>query len=131
MKGAFAMTRGKINILLWTLLAIFTVVTLVRSLIPDALPPLMSVALMTLYERGYFRQALDETGWQRERYPLNDPTRLPLTLERGRDDRPLLVHLELAGEPVALRIWPADLGRTRLYLLDADVEDNSPAARAV
>jgi glycogen phosphorylase len=91
--------------------------------------PLVGVGLF--YERGYFRQALDETGWQRERYPLNDPTRLPLTLERGRDDRPLLVHLELAGEPVALRIWRADVGRTRLYLLDADVEDNSPSARAV
>src|SRR5438874_1091768 len=59
--------------------------------------PLVGVGLF--YERGYFRQALDESGWQRERYPLNDPTRLPLTLERGRDDRPLLVHLELAGEP--------------------------------
>ena len=42
------MTRGKINILLWTLLAIFTLVTLVRSLVPDALPPLVSVTLVTL-----------------------------------------------------------------------------------
>ena len=91
--------------------------------------PLVGVGLF--YERGYFRQALDETGWQRERYPLNDPTRLPLTLEREPDGRPLLVHLELAGEPVAVRIWRADVGRTRLYLLDTDVEENGDAARSV
>jgi glycogen phosphorylase len=91
--------------------------------------PLVGIGLF--YERGYFRQALDETGWQRERYPLNDPTRLPLTLEREPDGRPLLVHLELAGEPLAVRIWRADVGRTRLYLLDTDVEENSERARAV
>jgi glycogen phosphorylase len=91
--------------------------------------PLVGVGLF--YERGYFRQALDETGWQRERYPLNDATRLPLALEREPDGRPLLVHLELAGEPVAVRIWRADVGRTRLYLLDTDVDENSASARAV
>src|SRR5947209_5403710 len=91
--------------------------------------PLVGIGLF--YERGYFRQALDETGWQRERYPLNDPTRLPLTLEREPDGRPLLVHLELVGEPVAVRIWRADVGRTRLYLLDTDVDENSERARAV
>src|SRR5438067_6097438 len=91
--------------------------------------PLVGVGLF--YERGYFRQALDETGWQRERYPLNDPTRLPLTLEREASGRTLLVHLELAGEPIAVRIWRADVGRTRLYLLDTNQEENSPAARGV
>src|SRR5438105_7386955 len=91
--------------------------------------PLVGVGLF--YERGYFRQALDETGWQRERYPFNDATRLPLTLERESDGRPLLVHLELAGEPVAVRIWRADVGRTRLYLLDTDVDENSERARPV
>jgi len=91
--------------------------------------PLVGVGLF--YDRGYFRQWLDDTGWQRERYPLTDPSRLPLTLERGADGSPLLVHLELAGEPVAARIWRADAGRTRLYLLDTNVPENSDAARAV
>jgi glycogen phosphorylase len=91
--------------------------------------PLVGVGLF--YDRGYFRQWLDDTGWQRERYPLNDPTRLPLTLERRADGSPLLVHLELAGEPVAARIWRADAGRTRLYLLDTNVPENSDGARAV
>jgi starch phosphorylase len=91
--------------------------------------PLVGVGLF--YDRGYFRQWLDETGWQRERYPLNDPRRLPLTLECDASGTPLHVHIELAGEPVTLRIWRADAGRTRLYLLDANVTSNSAAARAV
>jgi starch phosphorylase len=91
--------------------------------------PLIGVGLF--YDRGYFRQTLDEDGWQRERYPVNDPARLPLTLERELDNRRrLLVNLELAGEPIALQVWRADIGRTRLYLLDANVEGNSEAARA-
>jgi len=91
--------------------------------------PLVGVGLF--YDRGYFRQTLDETGWQQERYPLNDPTRLPLTLERRETGEPLLVQLELAGEPVAVRVWRADVGRTRLYLLDTNVEENSEEARAI
>jgi starch phosphorylase len=91
--------------------------------------PLVGVGLF--YDRGYFRQRLDETGWQRERYPLNDPSRLPLTLERQPNGEPVVVHVELACEPVALRVWRADAGRTRLYLLDANVAGNGDAARAV
>src|SRR5918995_6060370 len=36
--------------------------------------PLVGVGL--LYREGYFRQALDESGWQVERYPSNDPSRM-------------------------------------------------------
>ena len=41
------------------------------------------------------------------------------------------MHVELAGEPVALQIWRADIGRTRLYLLDANVETNSDGTAGV
>ena len=91
--------------------------------------PLIGVGLF--YDRGYFRQTLDESGWQQERYPLNDPTRLPLTLERRPTGEPLRLHLELAGEPVAVQVWRADVGRTRLYLLDTNLEDNSEPARGI
>ena len=85
--------------------------------------PLVGVGLF--YREGYFRQAIDETGRQRERYPVNDPARLPVEPE------PVEVEVELAGETVAVRVWRADVGRTRLYLLDTDVERNSPEARAI
>jgi glycogen phosphorylase len=85
--------------------------------------PLVAVGL--LYREGYFRQGLDESGWQVERYPTNEPARLALTLEEPE------VRVNLDGEDVAVRIWRADAGRTRLYLLDTDVEGNSDRARGV
>ncbi len=42
------MTKGQMNILSWTLVAVFTVVTLVWRLVPGALPALVSIALITL-----------------------------------------------------------------------------------
>ena len=91
--------------------------------------PLVGVGL--LYRRGYFAQALDEDGRQVERYPELDPARLPLTPETDERGERLLVEVELAGEPVAARIWRTDVGAVPLYLLDTDVEENSPAGRAV
>ena len=42
------MTKEQMNILSWTLVAVFTVVTLVWRLVPGVLPPLVSIALITL-----------------------------------------------------------------------------------
>jgi len=42
------MTNRPINAILWSLLGVFTGVTLLRSLAPGVLPPLLSVALVTL-----------------------------------------------------------------------------------
>ena len=91
--------------------------------------PLVGVGL--LYRHGYFRQRLDANGWQQERYPDNDPFRLPLTLERDADGEPLVLVVQLAGERVAARIWRADVGRVPLYLLDADLDENRAEARLV
>jgi starch phosphorylase len=91
--------------------------------------PLVGVGL--LYRHGYFRQRLAHDGWQQERYPDVDPDRLPLTLVRDGEGNQLLVHVQLADEPVAARIWRADVGRVPLYLLDANIDENRPEARLI
>ncbi|MGH3048641.1 MAG: alpha-glucan family phosphorylase, partial [Gaiellaceae bacterium] len=90
--------------------------------------PLVGVGLM--YRRGYFRQLLDENDRQTERYPDNDPARLPLRLED------VTVEVELADDtgslvPVSAKVWRAQVGRVSLYLLDTDVETNPDWARSV
>ena len=45
--------------------------------------PIIGVGL--LYRQGYFRQSLNLSGWQEERYPLLDPNALPVTLLHGED----------------------------------------------
>ena len=91
--------------------------------------PLVAVGL--LYRHGYFRQALDAAGRQVESYPAADRGRLPLTLERSEDGRPLVIEVELEGTPVAARIWRANVGSVPLYLLDSDIEENSADGRRV
>jgi len=91
--------------------------------------PLAGVGL--LYRRGYFRQYLNADGWQQEQYPEADYHNLPLTLERRPDGAPVSVAVEFPGRQVLAQIWRAQVGRTPLYLLDADLETNRPEDRAV
>jgi starch phosphorylase len=86
--------------------------------------PLAGVGL--LYRNGYFRQRLSLDGWQQEQFPSLDPYGMALTLCEG-----VRVSVDLAGERLTAQIWRADVGRTKLYLLDADIEENSSEARAV
>ncbi len=86
--------------------------------------PLVGVGLF--YRHGYFRQSLSHDGWQQERYPDLDPYAMALTLCEG-----VRVNVDLAGRPLHAQVWRADVGRTPLYLLDADIDDNEPDMREV
>ncbi len=85
--------------------------------------PLVGVGL--LYAEGYFRQRLNADGWQTERFPHLDPGGLAIT------PTGVQVTVELAGEPVGVKIWQVDVGRVKLYLLDTSVAGNSAEGRAV
>src|SRR2546427_898063 len=84
--------------------------------------PLVGVGLF--YRHGYFRQELNVEGWQLERSPSLDPAEMALETV-GR------VSLDMAGMPVAARILKAQVGRIPLYLLDANVDENSDEARGI
>ena len=86
--------------------------------------PLVGVGLF--YRQGYFRQELNADGWQQERYPMLDPHAMAVSLVGG-----ARVSVELAGVPLHAQIWRADVGRVRLYLLDADIEENGEEGRLV
>ncbi|HKD93084.1 MAG TPA: alpha-glucan family phosphorylase, partial [Gaiellaceae bacterium] len=90
--------------------------------------PLVGIGLF--YRRGYFRQQLDEHDRQVERYPRNDPSRLPLELV------PMAPVIELADDngdlvPVRLGVWHVRVGRVSLYLLDTKIEGNPTWSRDV
>ncbi|HET6964283.1 MAG TPA: alpha-glucan family phosphorylase [Acidimicrobiales bacterium] len=86
--------------------------------------PLVGVGLM--YRLGYFRQHLDSDGWQEERYPVLDPHGMALELVDG-----ARISVDLGGTPLEAQVWLAQVGRVKLYMLDADVEPNEPDVRAV
>jgi glycogen phosphorylase len=91
--------------------------------------PLVGVGL--LYQQGYFKQYLNPACWQQESYDDNDFRNLPLTLELGADGKPLMVRLGFDSHEVTAQIWRVDVGRVKLYLLDANLEVNRPEDREI
>jgi len=86
--------------------------------------PMVGVGL--LYREGYFRQHLNAEGWQEERYPVLDPNSMALSPVSG-----TTIALDIAGETLNAQIWVAHIGRVRLYLLDADLDDNPEELRGI
>jgi glycogen phosphorylase len=91
--------------------------------------PLTGVGL--LYRQGYFRQYLNIEGWQQEFYPENDFYNLPLHLMRDKTGVPLTIEIDLTGRPVKVHIWLVRVGRVPLYLLDTNLEENTPEDREI
>jgi starch phosphorylase len=85
--------------------------------------PLVAVGL--LYAEGYFRQRLNADGVQEERYPPLDPHGLAL------HPTGVQVSVEIGGEDVHINVWKVQVGRVPLYLLDTNVEGNSPQGMAI
>jgi len=92
--------------------------------------PLIGVGLF--YRAGYFRQAIDRDGWQRESYPLIDPDGLPMTVLREHDGSAVRITLALpGGNALHARVWQMQVGRVPLLLLDTDIPENTDALRGV
>ena len=91
--------------------------------------PLVGVGL--LYQKGYFRQYLNIDGWQQEVYIENDFYNMPVELVRKEGGKPLTISVEYPGRSVYAQIWCVSIGRVKLYLLDTNIADNSPADRLI
>ncbi len=89
--------------------------------------PMVGVGLY--YRQGYFHQRLDASLWQHEYWLETPPHRVPIALVTDDWGIPLTFSVRLWGEEVVLQIWRAAVGRTSLYLLDADRPENSKIAR--
>ncbi len=89
--------------------------------------PLVGIGLF--YGQGYFRQRLDEGGWQREEYLKTDVNQMPMEVAIGKDGRPIVVEIETRSGRIRAKVWRVDVGRRDLLLLDSDVEGNAPEDR--
>ncbi|MCC7366749.1 MAG: alpha-glucan family phosphorylase [Dehalococcoidia bacterium] len=91
--------------------------------------PLVGVGL--LYREGYFQQALGPDGWQNEEYAAIDLASQPLQRQHGADGEPLVIPVPFDGRNVSVAVWRIDVGQTPLYLLDTDIDQNSPGDRKI
>lgn len=91
--------------------------------------PLVGVGI--LYAQGYFRQRLDSAGRQSEVYEPFDPATRALSPALDEFGREVSVGVELPGRELRLKVWRVDAGRVPVFLLDADVPENSEDDRAL
>jgi starch phosphorylase len=89
------------------------------------------VAIGLFYREGYFTQRITEDGWQEARYDEHDLEDLPVIPVVTNDGKPVTISVELPGREVQARIWEIHVGRVPLYMLDSNIEVNSPADRAL
>ncbi|OYN86577.1 alpha-glucan family phosphorylase [Parenemella sanctibonifatiensis] len=90
--------------------------------------PIIGVGL--LYREGYFRQSLNASGWQQERYPVLDPHDMPLRLLLE-DGEPVQITVPLGDGELTAQIWIAQVGRVPLLMLDSNLAANTPEQRHV
>ncbi|MBI4820597.1 MAG: alpha-glucan family phosphorylase [Deltaproteobacteria bacterium] len=91
--------------------------------------PLVGVGI--LYQEGYFRQYLNDAGWQGETYPPNDFFKMPIRPARHTDGSIVRISVEFPGRLVWAQIWRADIGRVPLFLLDTNVPENTDHDRQI
>jgi len=84
--------------------------------------PLVAVGLF--YRDGFFHQSVVGDK-QREHYERTDPRSL------GLEQMPVIVDIMMDDRIVKARVWRADVGRTKLYLLDTDLDLNDEAGKMV
>jgi glycogen phosphorylase len=91
--------------------------------------PVIGVGL--LYQQGYFRQVIDKNGAQQALFPYNDPGQLPILPVHEQNGEWLRLGVALPGYPLWLRVWQAQVGRVKLYLLDSNDPANFPVHRGI
>jgi glycogen phosphorylase len=89
--------------------------------------PLVGVGLF--YGQGYFRQRLDNDGWQREEYIKNEVNALAMEPAIGKNGRPVVVQVDTRHGSIRAKVWRVKVGRCDLILLDSNVEGNAPEDR--
>ena len=89
------------------------------------------VAVGLLYRYGYFTQKITPQGNQVAEYNAQDFLKIPAEPVTDAEGKWVTVSCQLPGRELHARIWKVPVGRTDLYLLDTDFEDNRPEDRQV
>jgi len=87
------------------------------------------VAIGLFYDQGYFKQHLDHDGYQLQEYLDTKVENVPMVPAVGVDGKPIHVSIDTRTGQLVAKVWLMRVGRVNLYLLDSDVDGNSPEDR--
>lgn len=92
--------------------------------------PIIGMGLF--YKQGYVKQVINREGWQNEEYPDNDWAHMAVERVLDKDGKEIVVDIPLGfNESVKACVWRVNVGRTDLYLLDTNLQENTPAQRLI
>ena len=91
--------------------------------------PLVAVGL--LYKNGYFHQKINGNGQQETEYNNIDLANLPIKTVKDENGEDLKINVKFEKRKIYLKVWQINVGRIKLYLLDSDIDENSPEDREV
>lgn len=89
--------------------------------------PLVAIGLF--YTQGYFKQTLNPEGWQQEDYSHIQISNLPLKPALDKQGKEVAISVTTRTGSIFAKVWKVDVGRVPLYLLDANVPENSDEDR--
>ena len=89
------------------------------------------VGIGLLYRYGYFAQEITVSGEQRAEYIPQKFSQLPLQPVFNDKGEWIKVSIAFPGRSVFAKAWRVNVGRIGLYLLDTDIEENSPEDRGI
>ena len=89
--------------------------------------PVVGIGFM--YPQGYFHQHISADGWQEESHEQLNFGETPIRPVLTAEGKPIIVEVPLDLRSVLVTVWQVNVGRVKLYLLDTNVEGNSPPDR--
>lgn len=89
------------------------------------------VGIGLLYRQGYFHQTIDGDGNQIATNSDSHFEDLPIVPARRPDGSEAYTVVDLPGRKLNIKIWQARIGHITLYLLDTDLDSNSPHDRDI
>ncbi len=89
------------------------------------------VAVGLLFRQGYFLQTIDMEGNQHAIYNDTDFDDLPILPVLDADGKQLHITVDFPSRNVAVKVWQVRVGHVTLYLLDTDLDENSPHDRDI
>ncbi len=95
----------------------------------DKNTPMVAVGL--LYRYGYFTQQLSAQGSQVATYEAQNFSKLPISPVRDEAGNWITIQIAFPGRTLSARVWKCQVGRTDLFLLDADYEANRDEDRQI
>lgn len=87
------------------------------------------VAVGFIYPQGYFRQRLDQSGWQFAEYNKINFADVPAIPALDPSGHEVVVEVELPGRTIYAKVYKFRVGRVELLLMDTDIHPNSPQDR--